>query len=77
MAVALGLHAVGLVYVLHRLAKGERRHFQLAVSRIKAGEGQKILYNMGHPVALGQDDAQEIFLHIRRDLPALSTRVSA
>ena len=32
------------------------------MSRVEAGEGQKILDDMGHPVALGQDDAQEIFL---------------
>ena len=67
VAVALGLHAHGVVDLGHALAEGEADQIQRTVSRVEAGQGQQVLDDVGHPIALAEDDLQEILLHLGRD----------
>ena len=60
MVVALGLDADGLVAVLQHVSKGEGREIELAVPRIEPGQGQQIIDDVCHAVALVEDHVQEL-----------------
>ena len=56
MGVILGVHQHRLIGVVHRLGKGEDGEAQLAAARVKPGEGEQVLQNMGHAVGFVEDD---------------------
>ena len=68
MAVALGLHQVGVVDILYRLSEREGGQLQLGPAGVKAGEGEQILHNVGHTVGFVENNTQEVLFRVGREL---------
>ena len=61
VVVALGLHVHGVVQILYRHIEGEAHQMQFVLSRVEPGQGEQILHDMGHAVALVENDPQKLF----------------
>ena len=68
---ALGLDPHRLIAVFQYRRKGEPGQVELAVPRVKPGQGEQVLDNMGHPVALVEDHLQKVTGHLRGQVGVL------